>query len=44
VLHPLRVALAVEQADRGGIAAERLVGEGVDVEELQNPGTFPALP
>jgi hypothetical protein len=33
-LHPLRVGFAaVEQADGGGISAERGVGEGVNVEK-----------
>src|SRR5262249_38764612 len=44
VLHPFRVALAVEKTDRGRIAAKRLVGESVDGEKSQNPCTFGAFP
>jgi hypothetical protein len=35
-LHPLVVDLAVEQADRRRVAAERPVGEGVDLEQLHS--------
>src|SRR6266545_2873472 len=37
-LHPRRVALTVEQANRRGVAAERLVGECVD---LKKPHRLP---
>ena len=44
VLHPLRFAFAIEKTDRCRISAERSVRKCVDLEKLQNPGTFPAFP
>src|SRR5947208_13431447 len=35
-LHPLRTPLAIEKADRRRIAAEWLVGEGVDLKETHD--------
>src|SRR5437899_12794460 len=32
-LHPRRVAFAIQQTDRGWIAAERLIGERVDLKK-----------